>query len=147
MYTLFTHHPAPTTYFLFFRNFASGSTEMDKMKDCLHQAQVASLTLVLLSCTHTQFLFSSLRCIKAGTGTPQVKVHQTPPNTHKPQSSHGPTGHPETNCRLCWSEKSSICCAKATNGFVMCNTHCLGLEQPDGSHLQRRHTAFCTFSI
>lgn len=34
--TLFTHHPPPTTYFLFFRNFASASTEMDMMKQCLH---------------------------------------------------------------------------------------------------------------
>lgn len=135
---MFTHHPPPTTYFLFIRNFPSGSTEMDTM-ECLHQAQVASCTLVILSCTHTQFLYSSLCRIKARTGTPQVKVLQTPPNTHKPQTSHGPTGHLETNCRFCWSEKSSICCA--TNGFVsfMYNTHCLGLEQPDGSHLQRRH--------
>lgn len=58
-------------------------------EECLHpggghgggvltsQAQVASHTLVLLSCPHMQVLFSSLCCIKARTGTSQSPQNTT----------------------------------------------------------------------
>lgn len=99
-----------------------------KLCFCLHrdghdgvltpQAQVASRALVLLSCTHTQFLFSSLCCIKAGTGTSQNKVLQTPPSTYKPQTahktSHGPTGHPETNWAVLVRKEQYLQCKGST---------------------------------
>lgn len=108
------------------------------------QAQGASRTLALLSCTHPQFLFSSLCCIKAGTGK-----SQSPPNTTQhiqtTDCSQDQSQPHRTSRNKLWvllvRKESSTCCAKATKGFVsvMYNTRCLGLEQPEGSHSQHRY--------
>lgn len=108
------------------------------------QAQGASRTLALLSCTHPQFLFSSLCCIKAGTG-----MSQSPPNTTQhiqtTDCSQDQSQPHRTSRNKLWvllvRKESSTCCAKATKGFVsvMYNTRCLGLEQPEGSHSQHRY--------
>lgn len=72
------------------------------------QAQVASRTLVFLSSTHTQLFFSSLLHQSRDRNTSN-KILQTPPSIYKLQTahktSHGPAGHPETNCGFCWSKR------------------------------------------
>lgn len=58
-----------------------------------------------------------------------LKVLQTPPNTYKPQTahktSHSPTGHPETNCGFCWSEKKAVLAVQRQQKglFQSCTIH------------------------
>lgn len=98
--SVFTHHPPPKNLLPFLQKpcFCFHRDGHDKGM-LTPQAQVASHTLVLLSCTHREFLFSSLCCIKAGTGISLTEVLQTPPNTYKPQTASRDQSQPYRTSR------------------------------------------------
>lgn len=131
-------------YFCFHRDGHDGG-------ELTPQVQVASLTLVLLSCTHTQLLFNSLCCTKAGTGTCHIKVLQTPIHTnHRLLIRH--RGHPETNCGFCWSGKEAVFTVqRQQTGFSYVQQTLSGVRtawwKKSTTQTADQHCYFCTFSI